>query len=115
MAIPSDFILQFMGRNLLYSLVLLVGFLSGIGALVTAFLGKLRPTIMQLLITMAAMIITRQNLRTLYLADNFQLQSLQMTPQYDVLILFLIIFAAGLWTVWYMVKNAIAAKDGGAA
>ena len=115
MAIPSDFILQFMGRNLLFSIVLLLGFLSGIGAVVTAFLGKLRPTIMQLVITMIAMIITRQNLRTLYLQDNFQLDSLQLTPQYSVLILFLVIFVIGLWSVWYMVKNAVAAKEGGEA
>ncbi len=115
MAIPADFILQFMGRNLLFSIILLVGFLSGIGAIVTAFLGKLRPTVMQLLITMIVMILTRQNLRTLYLQDNFQLGSLQLAPQYGVLILFLVIFVIGLWSVWYMVKGAIKIREGGAA
>ena len=111
MAIPSDFILNFMGRNVQASMVLLVGFLAGIGALVTAFLGKLRPTIMQIVITMAAMVITRQNLRTFYLEGKFQLDSLQMTAQYGVLILFLVIFAVGLWSVWYMVKAAIEARE----
>jgi len=115
MAIPSDFILQFMGGNLLFSVVLLVGFLSGIGAIVTAFLGKLRPTVMQLIITMITMIITRQNLRTLYLEEKFQLESLQLAPQYGVLILFLVIFVFGLWSVWYMVKGAITVKEGRAA
>jgi hypothetical protein len=115
MAIPSDFILQFMGGNILFSLVLLLGFLAGIGALVTALLGKLRPTVIQLLITMIAMIITRQNLRTLYLQESFQLDSLQVSPQLSVLFLFLIVFIIGLGTVWYMVKAAISAKEGRAA
>lgn len=112
MAIPSDFILQFMGRNALYSLILMAGFLAGIGALVTAMLGKLRPTIIQLLITMIAMITTRQNLRTLYLQDSFHLESLKLTPQYGILILFLAILVVGLLCVWYMVKSALLSKEG---
>jgi hypothetical protein len=115
MAIPSEYILQFMGQNVQATIVLLAGFLAAIGALVTAFLGKLRPTIMQLLITLPAMVITRQNLRTFYLQDQFHLDSLNMIPQYGVLILFLVIFAVGLWSVWYMVKAAIHAGEGRAA
>ena len=111
MAIPPDFMLQFMGRNILFSIIFMIGFLAGIGALVTAMLGKLRPTIMQIVITVVAMIINRQNLRTLYLQQNFQLDQLQVSAQYSVLFLFLVIFIIGLWSVWYMVKAAITAKE----
>jgi len=111
MAIPPDFMLQFMGRNILFSIIFMIGFLAGIGALVTAMLGKLRPTIMQIVITVVAMIITRQNLRTLYLQQNFQLDQLQVSAQYSVLFLFLVIFIIGLWSVWYMVKAAITAME----
>lgn len=111
MAIPSAFMLQFMGKNVLFSVIFMLGFLAGIGALVTAMLGKLRPTLMQIVITAVAMIITRQNLRTLYLQQNFQLDQLQVSAQYSVLFLFLVIFILGLWSVWYMVKAAILAKE----
>jgi hypothetical protein len=78
-------------------------------------MGKLRPTVLQIAITLVSMIINRQNLRTLYLQESFQLDQLQVSPQYSVLFLFLIIFIIGLWSVWYMVKAALSAKEGRAA
>ena len=110
-AIPADFILQFMGRNIFYSLVLLVGFASGIGAIATAFMSKLRPTVIMLLTTIVAMVITRHNLRTLYLGDMFKLETLELSPQYDVLALFLVILIAGLAAVGYMVNQVRAADE----
>ena len=104
LAIPQDFILQFMGQNLWATLFLLLGILVGIGAMVTGFMGKLKPTILQLLITLVAMIITRYNLRMMYLADNFQLKQLELTPQYGVMILFFVVLLVGLVAIAYMLK-----------
>jgi hypothetical protein len=114
MAIPSDFILQFMGQNLLYTIILFTGVLFGIGAMILAFLNKFVPTLIHLLATIVLMVITRVNLRSLYLDDVFQLNSLKLSQQYDVLILFLLVFIIGLVVVGYMLKISFSVKERGA-
>jgi len=104
LSIPQGFIQQFMGQNLFATLFLMLGILAGIGALVTGFLGKFRPTVIQILITLVAMIITRYNLRMMYLSDNFKPSELQLAPQYGVLVLFLVILLIGLGVIYYMLK-----------
>ncbi|MEE4310435.1 MAG: hypothetical protein V2J62_01085 [candidate division KSB1 bacterium] len=106
LAIPSDFILAFMGRNLFYTIVLFAGILLAIGAIISAFLGKLIPSVIHLVAVVAAMVITRANLRSLYLSDVFSLNDLQLSPQYGVMALFFIVFAIGLVSVWIMLKIA---------
>ncbi len=115
LAIPRDFILQFMGQNLVATVFLMLGILAGIGALVTGFLGKFKPAVVQLLITLVAMIITRHNLRMMYLSDNFQLSELKISPQYGILILFLVVLVAGLGAIAYMLKIGFNNKEGRAA
>jgi hypothetical protein len=104
LSIPQEFIMQFMGQNLVATIVLMLGILSGIGALVTGFLGKFSPTVSMLAITLVLMIVTRYNLRMMYLSDNFQLNELQLSPQYGVFVLFLIVLLAGLGAIYYMLK-----------
>jgi len=115
LAIPSDFILAFMGRNLFYTIVLFAGILLAIGAIISAFLGKLIPSLIHLVAVVAAMVITRVNLRSLYLNDVFSFSDLQLAPQYGVMALFFIIFAIGLVVVWMMLKIANQAAERRAA
>ena len=111
LSIPQDLIPQFMGQNLAATIFLMLGILVGIGALVTAFLGKLRPTIVMLLLTIIAMIITRFNLRTMYLSDNFRVGSLELSPQYGILALFIVVLLAGLGAIYYMLKVGFNQKE----
>jgi len=115
MALPKEFIVMFMGRNLLYSLILLFGFLSALGAIISALRNKLRPTVIQVVITVLLMVFNRHNLRSLYLSGKFDLDTLQMTPQYGVMALFLVILVIGLALVWYMLKAMREAQEGRAA
>ncbi len=110
-ALPRDLMLAFMGKNLLYTIILMVGISLGIGSIVMAFMGKLIPTLVHLIATMVVMVINRVNLRSLYLDDVFKLESLELNPQYRVLTLFLVIFVAGLVIVGYMLKLALAANE----
>lgn len=112
LSIPQDLIPQFMGQNISATIILVIGIFAGIGALVTAFLGKLSPTISQLLITLLAMIVTRYNLRMMYLSDSFELSQLQLKPQYGVLVLFLVILLIGLGAIYYMLKAGFKTKEG---
>jgi hypothetical protein len=105
-ALPSAVVKGFMGGDLVKSLVLLLGVLAGIGATMSAFRGKFRPTLIQLLVTTVAMIITRDHLRTLYLSPHFQPANLAVQPQYGVMALFLAVLIIGLGAVVYMVRLA---------
>ena len=101
-----------MGGNIIATLIFLLGFLSGIGAVATAFANKLRPTLIMLLVTIMSMVVTRAFLRDMYLDGKFSLDSLQLEPQYGVMILFFIILLIGLITVGYMLKAGFTSKEG---
>ncbi|UCH96081.1 MAG: hypothetical protein JSV88_04305 [Candidatus Aminicenantes bacterium] len=109
-ALPREIMLGFMGGNILYTIVLLLGIAAGIAVLVTAFLGKLVPTAALLLVTVVFMVINRANLRSLYLEKYFDPASLELSPQYPVMALFFVVFIIGLIVVAYMLKTAFAAK-----
>jgi len=111
LAIPREFIFAFMGQNLLYTLVLFLGMALAIAAIITAFLEKLIPSVILLLGTIVAMVITRANLRALYLEKFFSFDTLQLVPQYGVMLLFFIVFVAGLAIVGYLLKIAYAANE----
>lgn len=115
LAIPRDFMLQFMGDNLPATIIFLLGFLSGIGAIATAFANKLRPTLTMLLVTLLAMVTTRAFLREMYLAGKFSLNSLELKPQYGVMTLFFVVLIIGLASVGYMLKAGFASNEGRAA
>ena len=112
LAIPREYMLNFMGGDMLSTIVFMLGFLSAIGAIATAFANKFRPTLSMLLLTILAMVIIRHQLRAMYLDSKFSLSSLEMTPQYGVMILFFIVLIIGLYAVWYMLKAAFAKKEG---
>lgn len=112
LAIPRDFMLNFMGGDMPATLIFLIGFLGGIGAVATAFAGKLRPTLSMLLLTIVAMVITRAHLRDMYLEGKFSLSSLELSPQYGVMILFFIILVIGLISIAYILKVAFKPKEG---
>jgi hypothetical protein len=114
-SLGRDLMLQFMGGDVVATVVFVVGFLSGIGAVATAFGGKYRPTLIQICITLLAMVLTRDSLRGMYLQGTFDTASLQLTPQYGVLALFLIVLLAGLASVVWMLKAGFRSTSGGTA
>jgi hypothetical protein len=112
LAIPQDFMLQFMGQNLIATVVLMFGILTGISGMVFGFLGKFKVTLIHVILTLILMIVTRYNLRMMYLNDDFQLSQLQLSPQYGILILFLVVLLAGLVAIAYMLKVGFKNTDG---
>lgn len=103
-SLPDQQMLNLIGRDLLSSIILLLGIAAGIGAMIFAFLGKYTATLSHLLLTLVFMIIIRYLLRMMYLEDNFSLSSLSVEPQWFVFILFVIILLIGLYSVWYILK-----------
>lgn len=111
-ALPKNIMLALMGENLLYTLIFLAGICAGIAVIITAFTGKLSHTVILLVLTVVFMIINRANLRSLYLEEYFKPDTLQLSPQYGIFILFLIVFVIGLITVGYMLKTAFKESEG---
>jgi hypothetical protein len=103
-AIPKEFILEFMGRDAVSTIVLLTGALCAVGAIISGFKNRLSWTIIFAGITMVLMIASRYELRTMYLSDNFRVADLQVAPQYGVFFLFLGILIIGFFAIYYMLK-----------
>lgn len=111
LALPKEIMLKFMGQNMLYTLLLLLGIVLAMAAIMTAVQGRLAPTLVVLLATVVVMILTRTTLRHAYLEPYFKVDTLQMTPQFDILGVFLVIFIIGLVAVGYMIKWAVASGN----
>ena len=68
------------------------------------------------LLTVAAMVVMRDLLRNLALAPYFSPNQLPVAPQWGIILLFVLMFVAGLATLYYMLRKvAIATGMQGAA
>ncbi len=117
-ALPENVMMQFMGRNKLYTVIFGCGFLAAVLLIVAALQGSLVQTLAVLVVTIVLMLLMRFFVRTAYLDPYFKVESLEVVPQYDVLILFVVILLVGLGIVWYMLKtaaNAAATRQGRAS
>lgn len=112
LAIPSDFLTQFMGQNLFATIFLATGVTGGIAALIFGFLNNYHLSMAFVGVTLASMIINRLNLRLMYLSDNFRLSELQMKPQYGIFALFVAILLVGLGAIIYMLRISSTNKEG---
>lgn len=104
LALPSEFVKNFMGGDGATTLFFLIGFIFGLFAIIVAMKGNIYLTVGSLLVTMIAMLIIRHNVRMMYLADNFTTDQLTVVPQYGNLVLFLVCLLLGLVAIVYMVK-----------
>jgi hypothetical protein len=114
-SLRQEIMLEFMGRDILRSIILAVGFLCALGSVGSAFMGSYPATVSLAGTTILAMILTRDHLRTLYLKDVFSTDSLQIHSQYPVLALFLLILVIGLAVVAWMLRAGFAGSREGAS
>jgi hypothetical protein len=112
-ALPEEVLKHFMGSNPLYTTLLLLGVALALGSILSAFNGKLRLTLGFLVPTVVVMVLMRTFLRYAYLEKAFRVEDLAVSLQNSVLAVFLLIFAAGLFVVWRMLRWAIGTTKGG--
>jgi MFS family permease len=105
LAIPREFMLQFMGRDLPATIAFTLGFLGAIVSIVSAFRNYLKFTAVVFLITMVSMIFMRMFLRFMFLNDVVKLDHLEINAQYDVLVIFFVVLAIGVGAVVYILKT----------
>jgi hypothetical protein len=111
MAIPVGIRAAFMGQDFLSTTVLSAGILWGLAAIISSFRGSLAWTACPLFIAMIFMIISRYQVRILYLAGDFSTGDLKVVPQYGILALFLAVLVTGLVSVAYMIKVSILSEN----
>jgi hypothetical protein len=94
------------GAGLFFAISLFGGIVSGGFSIVLGFVYKVRQCAMAALLAIFFMVLTREAVRVGYLKPYFTVTDLQVMPQYSPMIIFFIVFAGGIWFIWYMLKLA---------
>ncbi len=111
--------LMFMGGSGFAAVLLGLGMLLPLAAIVHLVLAKQNKAPVRQasigigagLLTVAVMVLMRDMVRNAYLAPHFQIQALPVAPQWGVIVLFLVLFVAGLATLFYMLRAVAQASN----
>lgn len=121
--LPADVRMAFMGRDSLATALLGAGLLLPLAAIVHLVLARSHKSpVRQGIIgigsgvgTIAVMVLMRDAVRNAYLAPHFRVEQLPVAPQWGVIVLFVLIFVAGLATLFYMLRALARAPNTGTA
>ncbi|MEN8190381.1 MAG: hypothetical protein ABFS19_11080 [Thermodesulfobacteriota bacterium] len=94
-------------------LCLLIGITCAIFALIKGFQLQVRTSAMYLFVCLAAMVLVREFVRRITLAPWFSTSDLEVVPQYSPLVAFLLVFAAGIVLVGYMIQLVLCDREVG--
>ncbi|MDK2861493.1 MAG: hypothetical protein PWP33_696 [Thermodesulfobacterium sp.] len=112
LSLPSEIRGLFLGNN---PKVAFFFYLSIVFALTSLYFSKkhhLKLTISFFILTLIFMVVNRFNLRTLQLSSYYQTELLQVSPQMDVFLLFLLFLGLGIVTVYYFLKYSFSKQEG---
>lgn len=90
----------------LFSIVLLIGIITGLLAVIHGLRLKVIPALRMILLSIFFMILAREFLRVAYLKPWFSLSDLQVDSTYLPLFLFLLFFIGGIVLIGWMLKTA---------
>ncbi|MEE4116485.1 MAG: hypothetical protein V2I37_09965 [Marinilabiliaceae bacterium] len=103
---PKEVWMTFMGGSITATIILMLGILMTASMILSAFRNKINATLVHLLVIMLLMIIVREFLRAAWLKDIFHPGSLEVVNKISPLIAFLLVFAIGLYLLYYMYRLA---------
>ncbi len=103
-SLPTKIMMLFMGQNIVYTILLILGITLALITLYSAFTKKLVFTVITTIVLLLTMVLMRDLLRHAYLEGIFNPADMVVTGKYSSLILFLVSFAIGLYSIYYMVK-----------
>ena len=104
LSLPGDIWRLFMGKNIAYTIILVVAWILALLILHSALTGRLKSAAIYGLLTMAFMVIIRDLVRQAYLGEVFHPRDLVVAKQASPLVAFLLIFIVGLASLYYMIK-----------
>lgn len=90
---------------------LLAGIAAAIFSLIYGLQHRVRHAAGAALVAIICMVGVRELVRRQTLAPWFSTSDLEVVPQYSPLIIFLLIFAAGLYLIWWMIKLVLTDKE----
>ena len=94
-----------------FLIFLVLGSIAAVFSLIHGMLHRVRPAVYYLLTALFCMVLVREFARRLTLAPWFKTSDLEVVPQYSPLIVFLLVFAGGLWLIWYMIRLVLTDKE----
>jgi len=103
---PKHVWMTFMGQNIPATILMILSWLIIISMILSAFRGKLWPTVIHALLVIIIMAVMREFMRSAYLAEIFKPSQLEVVNKYSPLIVFLVVFLTGLYMIYYMIQLA---------
>lgn len=105
MSLPKEQMLLFMGRELGATISLGVGLVLTLGAIFTAIRQKLWLTVVHVVLLVYVMVFMRAWLRSGYLHHYFNLDQLELVPQYSPMLFFFVTLGLGLLCLGWLWKT----------
>lgn len=103
---PKDVWMTFMGGSIIATILMILGLLLSLSMIITALRSKLNVTIIHLALVLVIMVIMREYLRAAWLKNVFSPASLDTTGKVSSFIVFLVVFIAGIYLLYYMYRLA---------
>ncbi|MCK5070313.1 MAG: hypothetical protein KAR01_07215 [Desulfocapsa sp.] len=95
----------------LFLIFIVLGIITAIVSLIYGMRHEVLPAVYYLLGSLFCMVLVREFARRLTLEPWFKTSDLEVVPQYSPLIAFLIVFAAGLGLIYYMIRLVLTDKE----
>jgi len=107
-SLPGNLMQNFIGGNVVHTVVLWAGVVLAVVALL--LVNRSVPAAVALtVLAVALMAVTRHSLREMYLQPHLDIRTLEVTPQWGMFGIFVVLLAAGLavvgWMVWQFYKS----------
>ncbi len=94
-----------------FLIFVILGIISAMLSLMYGMLHRVRQAAYALMGSLFCMVLVREFARRLTLAPWFTTSDLKVDSQYSPLFVFLLVFAGGLWLVYYMVRLVLTDKE----
>lgn len=103
---PKHVWMTFMGQNMAATIMMILSWLIIVSMVFSAFRGRLWPAVLHALMVIIIMAIMREFMRLAYLDLVFSPSTLEVSGRYSPLIVFLVVFIAGIYMLYYMIRLA---------
>ncbi len=106
LSLPGEIMRLFLGQNMVYTLFMATGILTGLAVIILGTLKKTGLTLATTLFLLVIMIVIRDLVRKAYLGKVFSPSDLRLDPERSPFLLFLLVFVIGLASIYMMIKIA---------
>ena len=107
---PADVWKNFMGGSLFATSMMVSGWILALLILHSSFTGRIAAAMILGGMEVLVMVIVRDLARMAYLKEVFQAPQLEKVGEVSPLIAFLLVFAVGLFALYYMIRLLFKAK-----